>query len=272
VNPSEILYPEENFFLADRQTLEQLLTMASAQRAWSAYRLLELVEDESLSSAQLRFAAIEAFALEVQASEDILSWFLAIYRWIPGTLERSLFYNRDHVKIEKNEENRILRLLECNDDEFRKRMHIPSEYQLTRCGFSEDLITDVMRSSAAWRDGLRRTVLFRQELDRARVRAFNKYKHSLLVFDVSAEGPTSRITFPSMDVAQDRLSANLRSSVNIDVTRETVRIMASRSIAAQVFLFEVATTLLRFRFNREPQIPVWARLALELPGWRTDRD
>lgn len=263
----ELKYPEDEHPLDDANILRSTVYFGTAQRAYSAQRILEAPLDKLPSHARA-YLAVDAFMAEMTGSEDLLGWVLVLTDWRPGTFETCLARLVDKVNVNDKSELRAEELLLSLDaSALRALFHIPDDQDLAATGFSEAFREQVRTAIPAHLSGLKAMVEGRRRDNRGYVVAFNKLKHMLFATPMLV-GDQIRVIVPSFhDYDRNANSVKLRT-VSIGCEAEDIRLLASRAVIAQAVLNSLLGVILITRYGEPYKTPPWCKDALELPGWR----
>ena len=266
-------YSDNGQLLEDASILRNAVEFTTAQRAFTAYGILSQIE-EATSSETLAFLAINAFMAEMTSSEDMLGWLFVLKEWQPGTVDGCLLKLLDKVKVGQGpySEEEAAKLLESlSPGELRALLHLPSESELERRGFSRDIRDRINASVPANLDGLKRLVERRQRDGRRYVRAYNKLKHLLLAIPTEAGDPPRKVVLIPKRRTYDREANAVRiQDTWIFCEPDSIRRKASHAVAAQAVLNSLLGLVLWTRYGVTYSTPEWAARALDLPGWTDD--
>lgn len=265
----EFRYPDSGEMLEDASVLRNAIMFTIAQRAYVADSLLHQPFDR-LPQNVLAFVTLEAFGVEMTATEDALGWLFALRDWGPGTAKNCLMANLDSIQVGRgkyDEAHATEFLASLDGPKLREVLHIPEDDVLREAGMEEELITQVETSMPHKLDGLRRVAEKRVESNRTRVEAFNKLKHMLLAFATRETG-SKHVQVKLMKGRGYQEGEIHLNTVTLEVSAVNVRNMAGNALAMQASLWDILALILWVRFGERHDPPPWMLHAMEHGNWR----
>lgn len=230
----------------------------------SAAEAMALRDVDELSPKERCFLAVEAFALRITSSEDVLGWVLALGKWSPP--ETSLFDALDGVDVDEVKARRIIEPLA--EASLRAFLHIPTDKQMSERRIPVEIREQVVSALPQQLAGLKRILDLRSENEREHVIAFNKSKHMLLAFRAERNGALQVLLTGNSRSAQRGRPAE----VWLATDAASIRRNASEAMAVEAVLNSLLGVIWLGHFGGAYRTPDWAKRALDLPGWRATRD
>lgn len=256
-------YPDNDQPLEDKRLLLNAISFATGQSAFEAETIVRLPLD-ALDEQHLAYLTVQAFSVEMLATEDFVGWHSVLRDWQPGSPDRSLAFLLDRVNVNAELETELASKLEqMNADEYRAMIHVRADdSDLLRAGIPADQLPLIPIAVSAQLDGARRMIAHRREGGRGRVIGYNKAKH---VFVGLHQPEVPQVLVPARFKIQ-RDGVHIQT-VTLEVSPRNVRQMTGRAIATMATLNATLglTTWSRFGVPYKP--PLWARTAAKLPIW-----
>lgn len=255
-------YPDNDQPLEDKRVLLNAIDFSTGQRAFEA-ELIYGTSLESLSETERAYLAIQAYALEILATEDLVGWHIVLSNWKPGTIEGSLLFQLDRIDVGPKQEAELAVLLETmQPEDYGKMIHIPTAAELAADGISPDIVSAINIALPAQLAGVKKVLAQRADSRRGQVVGYNKIKHGLVGF----QRPDDHQVFIPGRVRLKSDGVHLQS-VTIATSAENIRLMAGRAMATETVLNATLGAVVMSRYGVEYEAPDWARRVSGLPIW-----
>lgn len=169
--------------LTDREFLEEYVTFAVWQPAiFSVWLTNQLSESGGFNKA----AAIQIYLNFEIALEMLGMWYFALREWVPG--QTSLAYTFAKIEISSRKEHRhnvdeaLASMASLQAEQLLAELKQPDDGQLRQRGWSEEELRERQEVAANLAELLKRAFKNRVGSNADLVRAYNKLKHGIIVF------------------------------------------------------------------------------------------
>lgn len=258
-------FPDSGGALEDRAVLRNAVLFATTQRAFAGFRVLR-EPLENLDDLYRACLAVESFQQFVVSTEDLLSWFFVLKEWRPGTPDGSLLAGLDRIQVGAGRwtEPKALELLQTmTADDYRLMMRIPTSDELRTDGWDSQVINIIETAMAEQFNGIKRLVMKRSEMDRSRIRAYNKSKHGSLLFRLQHEGKQAVAFRWARGGYSDPAGIHLEQHLVL-IDHQTIGKLLRDSIGMQAVLISLLTLVLWTRYGERIESAPWVRQAFHM--------